>query len=245
VKAGILQSIWLWVAGCALTAHLCLKAVVKSLFSKLDRSWIIAQLQAWEKKLHSLIQLKIKVENPHQVNFEPGKPYILMPNHASLLDIPITFHAFPNTSIRMLAKKELSFIPLMGRAMKKAEFPFINRKNRTQAIKDLAYAKHLMEDGVVLWIAPEGTRSKTGELQAFKKGGFITAIQAGATIVPLAIVGADKILKKGQYRINLSQKVTVHVGRPIDASSYALENKDKLIETVRGEMSTLLQSNKT
>ena len=61
--------------------------------------------------------------------------------------------------------------------MTAAEFPFVDRKNRYQAIKDLAYAQQLMESGIVIWIAPEGTRSKDGKLAPFKKGAFITAIQ--------------------------------------------------------------------
>ncbi len=57
----------------------------------------------------------------------------------------------------------------MGFAMKAAEYPFINRKNRRQAIQDLDQVKQLLQSGIVMWLAPEGTRSKDGKLGPFKK----------------------------------------------------------------------------
>ena len=141
--------------------------------------------------------------------------------------------------MRMLAKKELSKVPFLGRAMKAAEFPFVDRKNRRQAIKDLAYAKELMESGIVMWIAPEGTRSKDGKVAPFKKGGFITAIQSKATIIPMAIRGAHDILPARTYQLNINQQAEIHIGQAIDASQYTLENKNELMEKVHQEIKKL------
>lgn len=215
-----------------LTGEICLKAVLKSFKGPIGREWIQTTITNWLFRLFKLLHLQVTVHTDPSYKIEPGKPYIIMCNHSSLLDIPISYYAFPNQPIRMLAKKELARIPIMGSAMKKAEFPFINRHNREQAIKDLAYAKKLMEKGIILWMAPEGTRSSSGKLQAFKKGGFITAIEANATIIPLAIDGAHKILSKGSGKLNLGQKVDVYICKPIDASQYSLENKEGLIESV-------------
>lgn len=241
MRAGYIKSLWLWTYGVLLTANVCFLAVVKSFFGPLKREWIIAKLQKWVDRLSKSIDMPIKVHNPHQISIDEKKPTIIMTNHASLLDIPISFYVFPKTSIRMLAKKELSRIPIMARAMKKAEFPFIDRKNREQAIKDLAYAKKLMETGVVLWIAPEGTRSKDGKLHSFKKGGFITAIQAQAQIIPLMIENAHEVMGKNQFRVNTHTTVHAHIGKPIDAKDYTLENKEALMTKVRQEMLTVLK----
>jgi 1-acyl-sn-glycerol-3-phosphate acyltransferase len=83
-----------------------------------------------------------------------------------------------------------------------------------------------------MWIAPEGTRSKDDKLGPFKKGPFITAIQAGATIIPIGIRGANHILPAGTLQLNLAQEVAVHIGEPIDATQYTLENKDTLLAHV-------------
>lgn len=164
-----------------------------------------------------------------------------MCNHSSVYDIPLGFKAFPNHSIRMLAKKELSKIPIMGKGMSAAEFPFVDRKNRTQAIKDLEYVRQLMESGILVWIAPEGTRSKNGKLAPFKKGAFVTAIHSKATIIPIGIRGAFDIIPAKTLQINLNQKAEIHIGAPIDASQYTIENKDELVEKTYQTIKELLE----
>jgi 1-acyl-sn-glycerol-3-phosphate acyltransferase len=163
-----------------------------------------------------------------------------MCNHTSLYDIPISYKAFSGYSIRMLAKKEMFKIPVMGKGMQAAEFPFVDRKNRHQAIKDLAYAKQLMESGIIIWIAPEGTRSKDGRLKPFKKGAFITAIEAKAMIIPMGIRGAFSILPARSRQFNLDQTAEIHIGEPIDAAEYTLENKEELIQAVYQSISQLV-----
>jgi 1-acyl-sn-glycerol-3-phosphate acyltransferase len=86
--------------------------------------------------------------------------------------------------------------------------------------------------GIIMWIAPEGTRSKDGKLAPFKKGAFITAIQAKATIIPIGIRGAYDILPARTFQFNINQTAEVHIGKPIDASKFTLENKEKLLEEV-------------
>jgi 1-acyl-sn-glycerol-3-phosphate acyltransferase len=176
------------------------------------------------------VEVDYTVVNPFNVQPKQGQATILMCNHSSAYDIPLGFKAFPNHSIRMLAKKELSRVPLLGKGMTAAEFPFIDRKNRYQAMKDLEYAKQLMESGIIIWIAPEGTRSKDGTLAPFKKGAFVTAIQAKATIIPIGIRGAADILPAHTFNINLGQKAEIHIGQPIDASQFSIENKEELIQ---------------
>jgi 1-acyl-sn-glycerol-3-phosphate acyltransferase len=161
-----------------------------------------------------------------------------MSNHRSHYDITLTILSLP-ASIRMLTKKELFKIPLWGRGMAAGEFISIDRNNIEQAKQDLKKAREKMEDGIVLWIAPEGTRSRTGRMGPFKKGGFILAIEAGAQIIPVGIRGSEKVLQPKTWEFFLDQKVDVHIGKPIDASVYTMENKDELIEAVRREISVL------
>lgn len=205
-------------------------SVFKYFFGTPTRPWVDRMIHQWSDRLLNKVHVHYKVINPLNVQPKPGQATILMCNHSSAYDIPLGFKAFPNHSIRMLAKKELSKIPLMGKGMAAAEFPFIDRKNRYQAIKDLAYAQQLMESGILIWIAPEGTRSKNGKLAPFKKGAFITAIQAKANIIPIGIRGAFNILPARSFHINFDQKAEIHVGQAIDASQFTLENKEELIE---------------
>ncbi|HVT62433.1 MAG TPA: lysophospholipid acyltransferase family protein [Legionellaceae bacterium] len=243
MKAGKLHSFWIILMSSLYMASTCGLAIWKSLRGTITREWCSEELQRWAKRMLHLLRIHCKVINPHHVTPQKGKATILMCNHTSLLDIPISLQAFPNLPIRMLAKKELSRIPIMGGGMLAAEFPFIDRKNRHQAINDLAKVKALLESGIVMWIAPEGTRSTNGTLGVFKKGGFITAIKTGATIIPIIIKGANQILPARSKQFQLDQKAEIHIGKPIDAAHYDLEHKEQLMEKVFREMHDLLHHN--
>jgi 1-acyl-sn-glycerol-3-phosphate acyltransferase len=184
------------------------------------------------------VRIKKKVFDPFNIRIEPGKRYIIMSNHRSHYDIPLMILSLP-ASIRMLTKKELFRIPLWGRGMAAGEFISIDRHNIEQAKHDLKKAREKMEDGIVLWIAPEGTRSRTGRMGPYKKGGFILAIEAGAQIIPVGIRGSEKVLPPKTWEFFLDQKVDIHIGKPIDTAAYTLENKDELIEAVRREIRIL------
>lgn len=193
------------------------------------------RLKWWSSKLLEHVKLSSQVVNKDRFEFKPGVPYIIMCNHSSLYDIPLTFVSLEG-SIRMLAKKELFKVPIWGKAMEAGEFISIDRHNRQQAFQDLDRAREKMESGIILWIAPEGTRSKTGELQPFKKGGFRLAMQTGATIIPVGIRGAQDVLSKGTWNINMGQHAEVHIGKPIDSQQYGKREYPKLMEDVEAQI---------
>lgn len=240
MKVSKLRTLWIMFLSAIYILNTTGQAVIKRLFGELDRGWVDATIQIWVRRTLNLVKVDCNVVNPHHVEPKAGQPTIVMCNHSSLYDIPLSLKAFPNHSIRMLAKKELSRIPILGKGMEAAEFPFIDRKNRRQAIKDLEAVHRLLESGIVMWIAPEGTRSKDGKLAPFKKGAFISAIQAKATIIPIGIRGAYDILPARTFQFNMNQKAEVHIGDPIDASKYTLDNKEVLIEEVFQSMKKLV-----
>lgn len=239
-KASMLRTIWIATMSLLYTINTCSRSIVRGLCGTSSRIWVDNTLQLWVKRVLRLVDVNCHVINPHQIMPIPGQPTIVMCNHSSLYDIPLSLLAFPRHSLRMLAKKEMASLPLMAKGMKAAEFPFIDRKNRHQAIKDLEHVQKLLESGIVMWIAPEGTRSKTGKLQPFKKGAFITAIKSNATIIPIGIRGAFDILPAKSHRVQLHQHAEVHIGKPIDASKYTLDNKEMLIEDVYQSMKQLV-----
>lgn len=241
MKVSKLRTRWIILLSALYTANTCGRSVIKRFFGKTNRAWVDATIHIWVDRILNLVGVKCKIVNPYGVEPEPGKATIVMCNHSSLYDIPISFKAFPNHSIRMLSKKELYRIPIMGKGMDAAEFPFIDRKNRHQALKDLHAVHKLLESGIVMWIAPEGTRSKNGKLARFKKGAFITAIEAKATIIPLGIRGAYNILPAHTTQFNINQTAEIHIGKPIDASQYTYEKRDELVDTVYQAIKDLLE----
>ena len=206
---------------------------------KMTRAWSDGTIQSWSRRLLNAAKVDLHVDNPHPLKVEPGKSYIVMCNHTSHFDIPISLVAWSGYSLRMLAKKELYNIPLFGKAMSSADFPIIDRVNRRQSLKDLAHAQELMKSGILVWVAPEGTRSKTGELGEFKRGAFLMAVQSKAIIIPMGIRGAEKILPAKSLGLHLGRKIEVSIGEPIDASQYTMKQQDELSAIVKSSIASL------
>lgn len=241
MKISKFRTRWIIFVSALYTINTCGRSILMNAIGKTNRPWVDKTLFLWSKRLLNLVKVTTHVINPDGVAPQSGKATLVMCNHSSLYDIPISIQTFPKHSIRMLAKKELAKIPVMGKGMTAAEFPFIDRKNRNQAVKDLAHVRTLMESGIVMWVFPEGTRSKDGKLAAFKKGAFITAINAGATIIPVGIRGAYNILPARTTQFNLEQTAEIHVGQPIDASQFTMDNRDELISQVHQSMKALVE----
>ncbi|MBU2511474.1 1-acyl-sn-glycerol-3-phosphate acyltransferase [bacterium] len=209
--------------------------IIESYFHPVSQESLDGRLRLWARSLIRFIDLKVTVFNPHRFEIEPAKAYIIMCNHCSHYDIPLSLLALKG-SIRMMAKKELLQLPIWGRAMKLTGFVSIDRFNPRQALKDMKYARMMMEKGIVLWIAPEGTRSKTGQLQELKPGGFRLAIDSGATIIPLAIIGSGEVMAAKSLQVSRGKSVDIHIGQPIDASKYTRRQRNDLMEAFETEI---------
>ncbi|MNX83828.1 1-acyl-sn-glycerol-3-phosphate acyltransferase [compost metagenome] len=186
----------------------------------------------------ALARAQVTVEGADRL--DPDQTYLFMSNHESLMDIPLIFATAPRAP-RMVAKAELFKVPIWGPALKVAGFIPVDRKNRTQAFASLKEGGAQMGQGVDVWIAPEGTRSRDGSLLPFKKGGFMLALQTNAKIVPVGIVGARNIIRPKSFKAYLDQQVTIRYGTPIDASEYGPERRDALMADVRQAIERLRQ----
>jgi 1-acyl-sn-glycerol-3-phosphate acyltransferase len=201
------------------------------------------RLDRWSKAV--VKHCGIDVEVTGREHFVPGVTYLVMSNHQSLYDIPVLFYVLgPN--VRMVAKKELFRVPIFGAAIKEAGFIELDRGNRSRAIAALEDAKRRLTEGVHVWIAPEGTRSKTGELLPFKKGGFNLALQMGLPILPVTLRGTRDVLEAKGVRSRPNAKVHVTLHRSIDPTPYAKDpatgrsvvpgGRDQLMRDVRAAL---------
>jgi len=162
-------------------------------------------------------------------------------NHTSQVEPPIIFdllsELFPR--LRILYKAELRKLPILVRAFDLAGFVPLERGNREQSLPAIERAADALREGNSFLIFPEGTRSRTGELLPFKKGGFILAIKGQAPIVPVAISGARAAMRKGSLVI---YPVTVHVciAPPVETAGLTVDDRDTLVTGVRDMIETLL-----
>jgi len=184
--------------------------------------------------------ISVRVRNPENIQRDRAAVYAV--NHASNVEPPILYETlselFPR--LRILYKAELRKLPILVRAFDLAGFVPLERGNREQSLPAIERAAEALREGHSFLIFPEGTRSRTGELLPFKKGGFIMAVKGQAPIVPVAIVGARDAMKKGSLIIR-PVRVTVSFGAPVPTTGLTLEDREPLISAVRGAVATLLQ----
>src|SRR6185503_19252143 len=177
--------------------------------------------------------ISVRVRNPENIQRDRAAVYAV--NHASNVEPPILYETlselFPR--LRILYKAELRKLPILVRAFDLAGFVPLERGNREQSLPAIERAAEALREGHSFLIFPEGTRSRTGELLPFKKGGFIMAVKGQAPIVPVAIVGARDAMKKGSLIIR-PVRVTVSFGAPVPTTGLTLEDREPLISAVRG-----------
>jgi 1-acyl-sn-glycerol-3-phosphate acyltransferase len=138
-----------------------------------------------------------------------------------------------------LYKAELHKFPLMGTLFDIGGFVPIDRGDREKALASIRRGAESLRAGNSFLIFPEGTRSRTGDLLPFKKGGFIMAIEAQAPVVPVAVRGGRAAMRKGSPVV-YPVVVMVRIGRPIPTEGLTLDDRDRLIEKVREEVQKLL-----
>lgn len=183
--------------------------------------------------------VKLRIEGREHI--QRGRAAVYAVNHTSNVEPPILFEAlhpiFPR--LRVLYKAELRKLPILVRAWDLAGFVPLERGNPEQSLPAIDRAAEALREGNSFLIFPEGTRSRSGALLPFKKGGFIMAIKGQAPIVPVAILGAREAMRKGSLVI---QPVTVRVrfGTPVETSGLTLAGRDELSATVRGKVEGLL-----
>jgi len=191
----------------------------------------------------ALTGIRVSVRGAEQLR--PGRAAVYAVNHASNVEPPILFAAlsplFPQ--LRILYKAELRKLPILTHAFDIAGFVPLQRGNRDQSLPAIERAAAALRDGNSFLIFPEGTRSRTGQLLPFKKGGFVMALKAQAPIVPVAIKGARDAMRKGSPWV---QPVHVEVifGEPIPTAGLSLDDRDGLISAVRGEVQRLLATDR-
>ncbi len=175
----------------------------------------------------------VKLEITGLENFDHKKTYVFVSNHSSQFDISALQYGIPN-NMGIVFKKELAKIPLFGWQLWLGPYIMIDRKNPEKALRSIEEAKMKMTNkGISTAIFAEGTRSKTGEVQPFKRGAFHLAAKVGFPIVPISISGTEKILPKGKLKIN-SGTIHMRFAEPISTENI-LTRKDEieLMETVR------------
>jgi 1-acyl-sn-glycerol-3-phosphate acyltransferase len=145
-----------------------------------------------------LARIRVQVAGREHI---PKRPCIFMANHVSNLDPPILLPELPFRTAFFL-KRSLIKIPILGLGMRLADFIPVDRDGRLESARQsVQVATRVLASGVNISTFPEGTRSRSGRLQPFKKGPFFLAMESGAPVIPISIWGSEHMMTKGSLLI--------------------------------------------
>jgi 1-acyl-sn-glycerol-3-phosphate acyltransferase len=168
----------------------------------------------------------------------PGKTYVFLSNHLGNFDGPVLCHVIPR-DLKALVKKEMMRIPIFSLVLKQVQFVPIERLNPKKAQEGIDLGASRLREGKSFFAFPEGTRSRNGSLGEFKKGVFIMAIKAQASVVPVTILGSNKIQPPGQYRIRPGI-IQVIFHDAISTEGMDLEDRNRLVQLTRDAIASKL-----
>lgn len=172
-------------------------------------------------RMFFLCYCRLKIEGREHL---PGSPFILCSNHTSHIDsaVLMTASGFPFSTFAMLGARDYFFDSwrvrlIVSRFMNVV--PIDRQAQHNSLRRSLAMCQEFLQrpqGNLILY--PEGTRSGSGEIQTFKKGAGLFAVELGVPVVPAHIGGARNILAKGQL-LPRPGAVTVRFGEPIRFAS--------------------------
>jgi 1-acyl-sn-glycerol-3-phosphate acyltransferase len=217
------------------TLRITLPTLVEAATGHLSQERSDARLEDWSRSVIRFARIELTVVGREHI--PENEALVVMSNHQSHYDIPVLYQSL-GLRLRMVAKTELFRVPLWGAAMRRVGMIEVDRSNPPAARRSLENARDALRSGTSIWIAPEGTRSRSGLLGEFKKGGFHLAQDVGARILPVTIDGTRRVLPSKGRQVEPDQAVRVTVHPPIPAGSGA--SIDELVRQVRGVIESAL-----
>lgn len=178
------------------------------------------------------------VEGRERVDW--SRPCLVVANHASVLDICAIYVAVP-IPLRFLLKQEMTRVPFIGWYGRAMGMIFMQRESRRAGIEMLRDAAAMLRGGKSLCIFPEGTRTRTGAVAPFKSGTFQAAIDAGADVVPIALVNTGDVFPpEGFFRIRRA-KIHIRIGDPIATAGAGAPDRQAVADQARAAVLAMLQ----
>lgn len=150
-------------------------------------------------------------------NFQPGEKYIIICNHNSLMDVPLSTPFIPGAN-KTIAKAEMAKIPVFGLIYKRGSI-LVDRKDKNSRRDSFVKMKEVLNMGLHMCIYPEGTRNKTPmPLKEFHDGAFRLAVDSGTSILPAIIFNTKKVLPPGKSFYFWPSKMELHLLQPVKVS---------------------------
>jgi 1-acyl-sn-glycerol-3-phosphate acyltransferase len=224
----ILRNLFISYPGSILaTLFFGLLSVIVSPFASSGRTQH-AIMRIWARCVNFICGIHVTVEGAE--NVPAGGSFVLVANHRSYMDSPIIIPHI-NLQFRFFAKSSVFYWPMIGYHLKKSGHLPVHYDNPGKSLKSMSNAARVIrQKGISVLLFPEAGRT-TGELEPFKDGAAYVAIKAGVPVIPMGIIGADKVLGVNRLKIT-PNRITIRFGKPIPAIDLPLSERGRLTQTL-------------
>ena len=231
------RTLWFLVNLIAYTTWYGTKAVAAGIFHVPNRPGGVYDhcARRWARRMIKVSGVEVKTSGFEGVPSD--EPVVYVSNHQSWFDIFALLTVIPG-QMRFVAKKELARVPILGRAIRSAGHIYIDRGNRQDAFSAYERSAEYIRQGMSAVVFAEGTRSRTGDLQPFKKGPFVLALAAQVPIVPVYCAGTFTLLRKGTLRID-PHPIAVMFGEPVSTEGLAYDDREAMRDKIRAAIEQL------
>jgi 1-acyl-sn-glycerol-3-phosphate acyltransferase len=176
--------------------------------------------RVWMRVFFFLTGIRIVINGKQ--HFARGQSYIVISNHNSLMDVPLTTPFVPGAN-KTIAKKEMASIPVFGEIYRRGSV-LVDRRSDESRKGSFIEMKSVLQKGMHMCIYPEGTRNKSGKpLQPFHNGAFKLAVDSGHSIIPAVIFNTAKVLPAGVPFFFWPVKIRMDFLEPIDPNGLTPE----------------------
>jgi len=210
-----LYPLWQWLvlvpATAAWTVVSALAAIALSLTGRPGAANVQVAAR-WARLIAYITPMRVEVIG--RENVDPRRSYVVVANHLSQYDIPLIY-GFSGMDLRWVMKAELGRVPFIAQGCRAIGHIFIDRGNPDQARQTINDAVAALPEGTGVLFFAEGTRSRSGELMAFRKGAFRVAVDRGLAVLPMTVIGTRALLPPGSLRIRPGRARLV-IGAPIE-----------------------------
>ena len=176
-----------------------------------------------------------RIQSTGLEKIKKGKPYVIVSNHQSLLDILVVLDQLP-LHFKFIAKRELFWIPFLGWHLFLAGYIPLKRGDADSGRRALLKAQEWLKRGVSVLFFPEGTRSLDGQIREFKPGAFKLALETGTDILPLVITGTREAIPKHSWIVRKRALLSLRVLDPISMQGRVPQD----LESIRSQVRTII-----
>jgi 1-acyl-sn-glycerol-3-phosphate acyltransferase len=174
----------------------------------------------WSKIVCQITLCPVRVTG--RENLDKKQSYVFVANHQGAYDI-FLIYGYLGVPIKWVMKQSLRKLPFVGKACEMAGFIFVDSSSPKAAAKTIHEAEKRLKNGASIVIFPEGSRSRTGKMNKFKKGAYQMALDLKLPIVPVTLNGSYNVMPRSSYFIN-PHKMELIIHEPILTKDFVSDN---------------------